>query len=127
MCLLAYVLACSPPPPLLTLSVASAVISSAGAGNNRFTCTATITIWRAGTSTPVSGAAVSLTWSTLTSFSGYPYSTTLTTGANGVGTSTTSPSIRRGRGCRYTVTGVTAAGFAPLSVPAGSIVRTVNA
>jgi hypothetical protein len=108
------------------LNVTSALISSSSAGNNRFTCTATITIRQANTTTPVSGATVSLTWSTVTDFSGFPYSTILTTGVNGVGT-VTSSSIRNGRGCRYSVTGVTAAGYAALAVPAGSIVGTINA
>jgi hypothetical protein len=120
-----HALACSPLP---TLSVATATISNSGYTSNRFTCTATITIRQSGTTTPVNGAIVSLTWSVVSSlgFSGFPYSTTVATGATGVATITSS-SIRSGRGCRYSVTGVTAAGYAALTVPAGSIVRSVNA
>jgi hypothetical protein len=96
------------------LRVASALLDGPTTKDDKkYTCTATVTIKPAGSTSNVSGATVYITWASVEQNSGFPYDTTAVTAANGVATSV-SKKMTTNNGCSFTVKLVTAAGYLPL-------------
>jgi hypothetical protein len=121
--LLLYI--CSP-PAVPTLSVFSAAISSTFVSNKIYTCRATIVIRRAGTTTIVNGATVSISWALLSStYTGWPSTATPVTDSTGTAVSVSNRASKNNVGCRYTVTAVSAAGYSTLQLGT-SVVRSIN-
>jgi hypothetical protein len=91
------------------------------ASSGKFTCTASITVRQAANNNGIGGATVSLTWASLSGpicMAGFPYATTAVTATGSKGSvlgvaASTSARITAGLGCKVTVTGVTAPGYAP--------------
>lgn len=80
------------------------------AAGAQWRCTAVIRVTVAGSSTPVGAAAAGIRWHTLFKVTGFPYTSRVTTAANGQGTAVSSR-VPTGKGCRLVVTRVTKAGF----------------
>lgn len=100
------------PTPGLAVTIVSLTQQRLALGN--YTCTGTVKVTKAGTTTAVSSANAMIGWQTLSSYNNlFPYNATLTTGSTGQ-VSSTSRAIAAGKGCRFLVFGATKSGYAQL-------------